>query len=311
MKTEEPLTVDQFKTFHKIAVATDNDLEQFVADVVPYTGFTINALSHLREDWIDWDQEKIIRVHIPAKDDCTAWKDGWGNFIKQRGRPCRYCRRRGKENKFERFDLNPANNTPQSRTVTISCRLAEPAVKQLEDIFKRRNRTAVGVSTNSIRRAIKRLVSKSSINRRVTYQDLVKTQIAIYTNYDVDLGAIVELSPYSERKVRSIIHRTPNLSHPDINYLSDEDFLTSIDALSPVSSLELANELNKDKSTIITRLQKLEDRGRVEIVEKPSNPDPYLWDVTISPQTQFRCKYDCDYLSPSLQGIRKHEKWSH
>lgn len=311
MNSEEPLTINQFKSLHKAALATDNDLEQFVAEVVPYTGFTINELSHLREDWIDWNQDKVIRVYIPAEDDCTAWKDGWGKFMKKRERSCKYCRRRGKKNKFERFPLGSKNDTTQSRIVTINCRLAEPAVIQLNDIFKRKDRTAVGVSPNSIRRAIKRLLSKSSIDREVTYRDLLKTQIVIYTNYNLDLDAIIEISPYNERKVRSIIHRTRNLSHPEIEYLSDQDFLRTIDSLSPISSLELSDRLDKDKSTIIKRLQKLKNRGRVEIVEKPSNPDPYLWDVTFSPDVQFRCNHDCGYLSPSLQGIRKHEKWSH
>ena len=135
MNGEGALTISQWKQLHQTAALGGISLEQIVTDLAPYAGFTINELSHLKNEWIDWGQRNVVRINIPAKSDCVNWKDGWHKLVKPRERSCRYCRRRGNTNQFETTPLGPDDNTPRSRTIAIDRTLAEPAVNLLKDIF--------------------------------------------------------------------------------------------------------------------------------------------------------------------------------
>lgn len=315
-RRSRPLTIPQWKSLRETAQESGGFVQRLVADVVPFTALKRNQLAHLRDNWIQW-QADGLKITIPGTADCNTWRseggDGLGPLTR-RERPCQSCRIYGRTNRFESTFPGKDHQGPFPRSIILQNELAEPAVEQLRQIFRVRDRPEVAISPGTVSMAIHRLNESVPFERRFTNRSLMQTQVVIHAEYDLDFDALCDLSPYTEIGIRKILSKAPGVTHDIMRFdVSSLDFLEIVDNQAPVSAAELSSILDADQENTKGRLQNMAERDRVEVVGREgSHLSDQLWDVTSPPRENFYCRQEgCEYQTHSLNGIRQHESMTH
>jgi hypothetical protein len=310
------VTIEELNTIRKWVRKRDLITYRAVTDITPFTALQANSLAHLRPDWIEWRPNGNVIIQIPATAECTNTKGtpGLGGYVTDRNRPCLACQNTGRTNRFESTPPGSRIQEPQSRRVVLHHGIAEPAIETLKHIFKALNRDAIGIRRQGIQE-ITQDISQSALDRNFTYNELMRTQLLIHSAHSVELDTIHRQSPFHKQLNRRIIRNSKH-DHSEITErVGSKEFLYVVENNAPVSIDTIAELTDLNRTTVRQRLERLEERDRVEVVEKEQvNPGRYktrFWGATTPATEDFICQYQCGETSDSLRGIVSHEALTH
>lgn len=315
-QVESVVTIPELNDIREWVRKRNNLTYRAVTDITPFSALQADTLSHLRREWIEWQQDDSVVIRIPPTAECNQTKGtrGLGEYITDRQRPCATCRNTGQTNKFESTPPG-GRQEPQHRKVVLHKRIAEPAIETLKQIFKTRGRQEIGIRRQGIQQIVRDISTSTALEREFTYNELMRTQLLIHAAHGLDLEVINEQSAFREQLNRRII-RQSEFDHPEItDRVGSEEFLRVIEHNAPVTIDTIADITNLVRRGVNDRLERLEQRDRVEVVKKEQvKKGPYktqFFDVTRPPSDEFECRYGCVTTSESLRGIQSHESLVH
>lgn len=280
----------------------DNLLEEAAVTLAPFAGLTANALAHLRSDWIEWTEEFVI-IRVPPKAECNQWKlepGGGGDMpsIVQRDRPCNYCRNAGNTNRFENLWRGKKGSGGHQYTATLHRDIAEPAIDVLDRVFRDWGRPGLFAAPDSVGLGARRLVGDGDAGW--CYSKLLRTGVVLYCHYGISREDITDLTPYTYSTVKQIENATPEVSR---NKNNSYQYLRALADNEPTSVQKLAQEFERHENTVRNALKGLKRRNRVEV---DKNGLPHMWSTVGNWSDLFSCG-ECDFKSPTLGGIERHE----
>jgi len=285
-------------------------LGEAVTTVTPFTGISSNALAHLRDEWISFEDD-LVRIHIPAEDSCNDYKAVSGApgsnelpIQERRTEPCYYCKTTGVTNQFE--NLQPVGETSSFLCELILHReIAAPAVDFLENVFNVYGRSEIGVKPGVVGEAARRVLNSDSEGN--AYPKLKRTAPVIYAYYGLSPNDISQLTAYSKSTAKAIVGETPEVNFENMNTAT---FLRIISNNDPATISKLAEKTDLSKETVHRRLTHLKEEDRVSVLNNNPGLPPATWETADDWKEPFRCD-DCGYTSYSLSGIRLHKKKAH
>lgn len=284
-----------------IRAQTDGFLQKVVVNVTPFSGLTANAVAHLRGDWIEWGDE-FVMIRVPAEADCNSWmlcaSHGRIPPISKRDEPCSYCRNEGTTESFENLWGGEDGSGGRTYTATLHRDIAEPAVELLDEVFHSYGRDGIYASPMSVAKAANRLFRDES---RHSYSKLLRTGVALYCHYGLDIADIADLTPYTESVVERILSSTPEVTHSRNN---SHTYLRAVAKNEPTSVQGLAQELGVTKPAVWQTLNRLKKRNRVAVDKHGRS---HKWSIVGDWTAPFVCDI-CGYQSPTLLGIQSHKQ---
>jgi hypothetical protein len=283
-------------------------MTEAVTTITPFTAISSNALAHLRDEWISWEDD-FIRINIPAEDSCNSYMAFPGNtsrpteppIQRRRSEPCRFCKVNGETKQFENFD--PAGDGSISRSELILHReIASPAIDFIENVFNVNGRSEIGVTPEAAINAAHRVLN--NLSSEYAYSKLKRTAPVIYAHYGLSCDDIVQLTTYRRRTAEQIVERTPGVNFENI---STTTFLRLLSNEEPTTVMELAKEADLTRNAVHERLTNLREEGRVSVKNNGRGAPAATWSTTGRWKEPFRCD-DCGYTTYSLTGIRVHRR---
>ena len=316
----EALTIEQWKEAREVA-KQKSFLTRASTDVTPFTGLTRNELAHLRKDWISW-RENHIEIDIPPTDRCNNWKSSPGPEyfdtpprLIPRNSPCNTCSKNGNTDGFETHWFEELDRISRGRGIVLHREIAKPAVEWLERVFKVHGRPELGMTASGIDKHPGKLSKELDFD--FCYRDLMRTGIVIYAEYEVEIDVIKELTPFAERTIRSVITKTPKLTHPEINKkCTYTELLQVCEEVGQFTASEVAELLPITPSAVDYRINKLIERNKAEKIGETETEKgrqaTKIYQLTEPASVGFECMYEgCSFTSDSVKGIDVHERRSH
>jgi predicted transcriptional regulator len=287
-------------------------LQDAATVIPPFAGLTSNALAHLRDDWLTF-RDEYIRIKVPTQASCNSYKSTTTGGSDQpaqivsREQPCRTCRKTGDTEGFE--NLWSTTDGTRRYDATLHRQLAAPAVEVIEEIFSTRGRPEFAATPRGVGEAARAAAEHQVDSNSNTYTHLLRTGPVLYCHYGLGKGDIVELTPYSTDSIENIIAHTPGVSLQEVPTLS---LLRSVNDMEPVTTRELADELNLSSATSLwERLQNLVEEDQLEENTKVNTGRRYsVWETVGSWASPIPCG-ECEYESHSVRGVRVHRRLAH
>jgi hypothetical protein len=306
--TERGYTVKQWQELRQQELSF---LENAVTALAPFAGLTSNALAHLREDWVFWDDE-VVRIEVPAEAECNSFKTQGGDestkppILVPRDKPCQYCRRDGTTDGFENYWLGTEQGATKPYTAILHRELAAPAVDVLETVFQTHARPEIAFAPVSVRNAARRLAGGQDDARR-SYTKLMQTGAVLYAEYGLSIDEISRLTPYTKHSVTAIVGATPGTSFDQVTTLK---LLRTVDEMGPVTAADLADRLDRATKPLRDRLHQLQAEGKMTVENDGRGPPAATWETTDSWHEPISCE-ECEFESHSLAGIQVHRQKMH
>jgi hypothetical protein len=279
----------------------DAFLSKIVINVTPFSGLTANAVAHLRENWIEWGDEFVI-IRVPADADCNSWMLGGSAngipSISERDEPCTYCQENGTTESFENLWNGEDSSGGRGYKATLHRDIAEPAIEFLDEVFHNWGRNGIYAAPGSVAEAAERLVEDEDRSR---YSKLLRTGVALYCHYGLNIANIADLTPYTELTIEDILSATPEVTYKKNNSYT---YLRAVAKNEPTSVQVLAQELGVTAGAVWQTLNQLKKRNRVA-VDKDGRP--HEWSIVGDWTAPFVCDI-CGYQSPTLRGIQSHKQ---
>jgi len=177
----EPLEDHELDELLEAADEHGDALDRVLIYTLAHTGMRANALAHLQEDWIDW-QDRTIR--IPSEMDCP--------------RDCTECNKNKPEGVF-----TPKTLPAGARTIPLPDR---NTVKLLDNYLNLE--TSIGVSRQTIYRRVTGIAKETSITKKVTPHVLRHTY-----------GTMLAAKDFSAAEIKSVMgHEHLSTSEQYIEY---------------------------------------------------------------------------------------------
>lgn len=305
-------TVKEWKQLRSDATSFS---QEAVTAVTPFSGLTSNALAHIRNDWLIWEDD-FIKIRVPPEAPCNSFRCGASGLPKapaillEREKICARCRKEGETNEFENKWLGRRNEDGASNEwyeTIIHQELAGPAANFFNMVFNVYGRPEIGLTPSGISEAAHSVGKKYVDKKEEPYTKLIRTGPVLYAHYGLSANDIAELTPFSPRNVRRIVYKTPGVN---LNQKDSLSILKAINDKEPVTVEDLSNEIGVKKSGTHHRLRRLRQEGRVTVFNNHSGRPAATWKTTKNWAAKFSCN-KCEFKTYSLCGIRTHREQVH
>jgi hypothetical protein len=309
MTTKQGYTVNQWQQMYNQDLPF---LQNAVVSITPFSGLSANALAHLRNEWLSWDNE-VVRVNIPAEAECNSYRLATGKksshlpMLSERDKPCSYCRMEGSAGRFENRWVGTDGSTPEPYTTILHRDLATPAVEALDTVFRVHNRPEFAASPGSILSAAQSVPGEQSDDNTFSYSKFLRTGPVLLAEYGLSANEISEVSVYTQKRISEIVMATPGTNFEHLSTLS---LLRTVSKMEPVTIAELSKRLELTESNVYERLIRLQEEEQVAVQNNHSGRPAATWKTTNHWHKPIPCD-DCDFRSHSIGGIRSHRGHSH
>ena len=133
----------------------------------------------------------------------------------------------------------------------------------------------------------------------------MRTGVALYCHYGLEIPDIADLTPYTESTIKGILTSTPEVTQNQTRKQNNSyAYLRAVAENEPATVKVIAQELEVTMSPVRKALNRLKDRNRVEVNE---NDWPPTWSVVGNWEDPFECEI-CGYQSPTIKGLAKHKQ---
>jgi hypothetical protein len=289
-------------------------LERAALFLGPFACLTANAIAHLREDWIEW-RDNRVRITVPPEAPPNSYHltgGGTGDLplLTPRDRPCWHCRNSGTSDRFEHLwqsGLGEAKRTKARYTTVLHRELAAPAVELLEKVFITHDRPEFAATPDGVNKAARRLGGAETADGIDVYPKFLRTGPVLYAEYGLSADYIADLTRYEKSSIEAIVSATPGVNFELVSTLT---FLRTVAQMEPVTVEDLGEELDLSNRTINDRLVNLREEERVSAENAVPGRPAAQWRTTERWDSPFSCDA-CGYETYSLGGFRTHKGQSH
>lgn len=277
-----------------------------------FTGLNPYALSHLRPEWIRWEN-KFVKINIPKTDDPCSIKTRTGYQynsipgVRPRNKPCDRCKRN--DNKFK-YRRGGSQNDTQSESVILHKEIAAPAVKLLDEIFNVHERPEIGLARNAITSLTQRMDEYFEGDEEFgdetyyNYNRFQRTGPVIYSHYGLTVSEIARITAWAEGTVKDIIASTPGVTQ---KRSSTKELLTNLKDIEPATAQELADKMGYSQRNAYERLRLLKQENKVKHRNSGKGQRKGKYETANDWTEPINCD-ECSFFSYSIQGIRQHRK---
>lgn len=203
-----PLAVEQRDAFHEAAKNSDNPLEELVGLTLLHTGLRNGEFCHMRENWLETDDEGELRVVVPYEEVCTGGvgptgeNNASGENLHDRGEPCFRCRdstsdwvANKKKEGYRDEKWHPKTEASGGRAIPVET-LDEDTTDILRWWF--RQNTAIPLLHSAVNDKIASITERAGIEREVTAHDLRDTFATDLARQGVDRVFTRDLMGHAE-----------------------------------------------------------------------------------------------------------------